>query len=114
MTTIVATAHAVPPRYITPLEKLILRVAVALPSLSYRERETLKLRYAISDGHVYTTAEVGRILLNKDARHARDVERRALRKLEKIDPALTADALRGLRAAACAYQSHMTAPWKTK
>jgi len=37
------------------------RIDVVLKTLSYREREIIKLRYGIGDGYTYTLEEVGRI-----------------------------------------------------
>ena len=36
-------------------------IAVVLESLSYREREVIRLRYGLSDGYAYTLSEVGKI-----------------------------------------------------
>jgi RNA polymerase sigma factor (sigma-70 family) len=52
-----------------------------LRTLTYRERETIKLRYGLGDGHTCTPAEVGRIF-KVSPREARDIERRAVRKLQ--------------------------------
>src|SRR5690606_15425532 len=37
------------------------RIEQVLKSLTYREREIIKLRYGIGDGYTYTLEEVGRI-----------------------------------------------------
>jgi len=52
-----------------------------LRTLSYREREIIKLRYGIGDGYTYTLEEVGRIFKVTRER-VRQVETKALRKLQ--------------------------------
>jgi len=52
-----------------------------LKTLTYREREILKLRYGIGDGYTYTLEEVGRIFRVTRER-VRQVEAKALRKLQ--------------------------------
>ncbi len=52
-----------------------------LKTLTYREREILKLRYGIGDGYTYTLEEVGRIFKVTRER-VRQVEIKALRKLQ--------------------------------
>lgn len=52
-----------------------------LRTLSYREREIIKLRYGIGDGYTYTLEEVGRIFKVTRER-VRQVENKALRKLQ--------------------------------
>jgi RNA polymerase primary sigma factor len=52
-----------------------------LKSLTYREREIIKLRYGIGDGSTYTLEEVGRIFKVTRER-VRQVEAKALRKLQ--------------------------------
>jgi len=52
-----------------------------LASLSYREREIIKLRYGIGDGYTYTLEEVGRIFKVTRER-VRCVERKAAMKIE--------------------------------
>jgi len=37
------------------------RIDSVLKTLTYREREIIKLRYGIGDGYTYTLEEVGRI-----------------------------------------------------
>ncbi|MCY2929898.1 MAG: RNA polymerase sigma factor RpoD [Planctomycetota bacterium] len=57
------------------------RIEEVLKTLTYREREIIKLRYGISDGYTYTLEEVGRIF--KEARErVRQVEAKAIRKLQ--------------------------------
>ncbi|MDA0803017.1 MAG: RNA polymerase sigma factor RpoD [Planctomycetota bacterium] len=62
-------------------EMLRQRINDVLMTLSYREREILKLRYGIGDGYTYTLEEVGRIFKVTRER-VRQVESKALRKLQ--------------------------------
>ena len=57
------------------------RIEHVLKTLTYREREILKLRYGIGDGYTYTLEEVGRIFKVTRER-VRQVEAKALRKLQ--------------------------------
>ena len=57
------------------------RIDVILKTLSYREREIIKLRYGIGDGYTYTLEEVGRIFKVTRER-VRQVEAKAIRKLQ--------------------------------
>jgi RNA polymerase primary sigma factor len=57
------------------------RIADVLKTLTYREREILKLRYGIGDGYTYTLEEVGRIFKVTRER-VRQVESKAIRKLQ--------------------------------
>jgi RNA polymerase primary sigma factor len=57
------------------------RIEGVLRTLSYREREIIKLRYGIGDGYTYTLEEVGRIFKVTRER-VRQVEAKALRKLQ--------------------------------
>ena len=57
------------------------RVEEVLKTLTYREREIIKLRYGIGDGYTYTLEEVGRIFKVTRER-VRQVEAKALRKLQ--------------------------------
>jgi len=57
------------------------RIELVLKSLSYREREIIKLRYGIGDGYTYTLEEVGRIFKVTRER-VRQVEAKAIRKLQ--------------------------------
>ena len=57
------------------------RIENVLKTLSFREREILKLRYGIGDGYTYTLEEVGRIFRVTRER-VRQVEARAIRKLQ--------------------------------
>lgn len=62
-------------------EMLRTRINDVLKTLTYREREILKLRYGIGDGYTYTLEEVGRIFKVTRER-VRQVESKALRKLQ--------------------------------
>ena len=57
------------------------RIEHVLKSLTYREREIIKLRYGIGDGYTYTLEEVGRIFKVTRER-VRQVEAKAIRKLQ--------------------------------
>ncbi|MGD9690341.1 MAG: RNA polymerase sigma factor RpoD [Phycisphaerales bacterium] len=57
------------------------RIEQVLKSLTYREREIVKLRYGIGDGYTYTLEEVGRIFKVTRER-VRQVEAKAIRKLQ--------------------------------
>ncbi|MHC4250613.1 MAG: sigma-70 family RNA polymerase sigma factor, partial [Planctomycetota bacterium] len=52
-----------------------------LDSLTYREREIIKLRYGIGDGYTYTLEEVGR-RFKVTRERVRQIEAKALRKLQ--------------------------------
>ncbi len=62
-------------------EMLRNRIGDVLRTLTYREREILKLRYGIGDGYTYTLEEVGRIFKVTRER-VRQVESKAIRKLQ--------------------------------
>ncbi|MFO0963163.1 MAG: RNA polymerase sigma factor RpoD [Phycisphaerales bacterium] len=62
-------------------ELLRQRINDVLKTLTYREREILKLRYGIGDGYTYTLEEVGRIFKVTRER-VRQVENKAIRKLQ--------------------------------
>jgi RNA polymerase primary sigma factor len=64
-----------------PQEMLKERIDMVLKTLSYREREIIKLRYGIGDGYTYTLEEVGRIFKVTRER-VRQVEAKAIRKLQ--------------------------------
>ena len=57
------------------------RIEKVLKTLTYREREIIKLRYGIGDGYTYTLEEVGRIFKVTRER-VRQVEAKAIRKLQ--------------------------------
>jgi RNA polymerase primary sigma factor len=62
-------------------EMLKERIEDVLKTLTYREREIIKLRYGIGDGYTYTLEEVGRIFKVTRER-VRQVEAKAIRKLQ--------------------------------
>ena len=62
-------------------EMLRERIDQVLKTLTYREREIIKLRYGIGDGYTYTLEEVGRIFKVTRER-VRQVEAKAIRKLQ--------------------------------
>ena len=62
-------------------EMLKTRIEQVLKTLTYREREIIKLRYGIGDGYTYTLEEVGRIFKVTRER-VRQVEAKAIRKLQ--------------------------------
>jgi RNA polymerase primary sigma factor len=57
------------------------RVEEVLKTLTYREREIIKLRYGLGDGYTYTLEEVGRIFKVTRER-VRQIEAKAVRKLQ--------------------------------
>jgi RNA polymerase primary sigma factor len=57
------------------------RIEEVLKTLTYREREIIKLRYGIGDGYTYTLEEVGKIF-NVTRERVRQVEAKAIRKLQ--------------------------------
>jgi len=56
-------------------------VEQVLKTLTYREREIIKLRYGIGGGYAYTLAEVAKIFKVTRER-VRQVEAKAMRKLQ--------------------------------
>jgi RNA polymerase primary sigma factor len=78
------------------------RIEQVLKSLTYREREIIKLRYGIGDGYTYTLEEVGRIFKVTRER-VRQVEAKAIRKLQhpvrsrKLMGFLDANAIREIK-----------------
>ena len=69
------------PSNVASSEMLRSRIDEVLKTLSYREREIIKLRYGIGDGYTYTLEEVGRIFKVTRER-VRQVEAKAIRKLQ--------------------------------
>ena len=63
-------------------EMLRKRIAKVLKTLSYREREIIKLRYGLGDGYSYTLEEVGHIFKVTRER-IRQIEAKAVRKLQQ-------------------------------
>jgi len=57
------------------------KIEAVLTTLTYREREIIKLRYGIGDGYTYTLEEVGRIFQVTRER-VRQVEAKAIHKLQ--------------------------------
>ena len=62
-------------------EMLKEKIERVLSTLSYREREIIKLRYGIGDGYTYTLEEVGKIFKVTRER-VRQIEAKAVRKLQ--------------------------------
>jgi RNA polymerase primary sigma factor len=63
-------------------EMLKSRIQKVLKTLSYREREIIKLRYGLGDGYSYTLEEVGHIFKVTRER-IRQIEAKAVRKLQQ-------------------------------
>ena len=57
------------------------RIENLLKTLTYREREIIRLRYGLGDGYTYTLEEVGRIFKVTSER-VRQIEAKAVRKLQ--------------------------------
>jgi len=57
------------------------KIETVLETLTYREREIIKLRYGIGDGYTYTLEEVGKIFKVTRER-VRQIEAKAVRKLQ--------------------------------
>lgn len=57
------------------------KIESVLQTLTYREREIIKLRYGIGDGYTYTLEEVGK-LFNVTRERVRQIEAKAVRKLQ--------------------------------
>ncbi|MEZ6107101.1 MAG: sigma-70 family RNA polymerase sigma factor [Pirellulaceae bacterium] len=57
------------------------RIESLLKTLTYREREIIRLRYGLGDGYTYTLEEVGRIFKVTRER-VRQIEAKAVRKLQ--------------------------------
>ena len=62
-------------------EMLKNKIENVLKTLTYREREIIKLRYGLGDGYTYTLEEVGRIFKVTRER-VRQIEAKAVRKLQ--------------------------------
>jgi RNA polymerase primary sigma factor len=69
------------PASVAASDMLRKRIDDVLKTLTYREREIIKLRYGIGDGYTYTLEEVGRIFKVTRER-VRQVEAKAIRKLQ--------------------------------
>ena len=57
------------------------KIEQVLKTLTYREREIIKLRYGLGDGYTYTLEEVGGIFKVTRER-VRQIEAKAVRKLQ--------------------------------
>ncbi len=57
------------------------KIESLLKTLTYREREIIRLRYGLGDGYTYTLEEVGRIFRVTRER-VRQIEAKAVRKLQ--------------------------------
>jgi RNA polymerase primary sigma factor len=68
-----------------PQEMLKEKIDQVLETLTYREREIIKLRYGLGDGYTYTLEEVGRIFKLSRER-IRQIEAEAVRKLLQALP----------------------------
>jgi RNA polymerase primary sigma factor len=77
----VEDARSLPPADNANTDSLKHRIEQVLKSLTYREREIIKLRYGIGDGYTYTLEEVGKIFKVTRER-VRQVEAKAIRKLQ--------------------------------
>jgi len=62
-------------------EMLRQKIEALLKTLTYREREIIRLRYGLGDGYMYTLEEVGRIFKVTRER-VRQIEAKAVRKLQ--------------------------------
>ena len=74
------------PRSVNPMGQLGAdmlkgKIDTVLKTLTYREREIIKLRYGLGDGYTYTLEEVGRIFQVTRER-VRQIEAKAVRKLQ--------------------------------
>lgn len=69
------------PVQVANTEMLKERINQVLSSLTFREREIIKLRYGLKDGYTYTLEEVGRIFKVTRER-VRQIEAKAVRKLQ--------------------------------
>jgi RNA polymerase primary sigma factor len=63
-------------------EMLRRRINKVLKTLSYREREIIKLRYGLGDGYSYTLEEVG-LIFKVTRERIRQIEAKAVRKLQQ-------------------------------
>jgi len=73
------TEHS--PVTVAAQEMLKEQIDQVLKTLTYREREIIKLRYGLGDGYTYTLEEVGRIFKVTRER-VRQIEAKAVRKLQ--------------------------------
>ncbi len=72
-------------------------IAALTRTLTYREREIIKLRYGLGDDLIYTLEEVSRIFATNPER-VRQIEKKALRKMKEssLSGLLAAIVRRGL------------------
>jgi len=71
------------------------RIELLLKTLTFREREIIRLRYGLGDGYTYTLEEVGRIFKVTRER-VRQIEAKAIRKLQNpVRSQLLEDFLQG-------------------
>ena len=63
------------------MHEITKEIKAVLQTLSFREREIIKLRYGIGTGYTYTLEEVGRIFKVTRER-VRQIEAKAIRKLQ--------------------------------
>ena len=70
-------------RSVRSASNVILRdkIEQLLKTLTYREREIIRLRYGLGDGYTYTLEEVGRIFKVTRER-VRQIEAKAVKKLQ--------------------------------
>jgi len=74
--------HGIPrPDKAASNEMLREKIEALLKTLTYREREIIRLRYGLGDGYTYTLEEVGRIFKVTRER-VRQIEAKAVRKLQ--------------------------------
>jgi RNA polymerase primary sigma factor len=64
------------------------RINDALTALNYRERQVIRLRYGLADGHFYTLDSIGKIF-SVSRERVRQIETRALRVLQQPSRAKT-------------------------
>ena len=69
------------PLFLRLQEMLKEKIESVLDTLTYREREIIKLRYGIGDGYTYTLEEVGKKFMVTRER-VRQIEAKAVRKLQ--------------------------------
>ena len=70
-----------PPDKAASNELLREKIEALLKTLTYREREIIRLRYGLGDGYTYTLEEVGRIFKVTRER-VRQIEAKAVKKLQ--------------------------------
>ena len=77
----VEDSSAQSPTQSTTNELLKDKIESLLKTLTYREREIIRLRYGLTDGYTYTLEEVGRIFRVTRER-VRQIEAKAVKKLQ--------------------------------